>query len=230
MNPRVRLFVTALLFVFVSALASLLLLTLLNNHLEDPGLHHLDLATQTRVHSWTKPGLAEAMLALTWIGSIKIFASALALVLIAFLYWRKFHAAILLTASIIGAFILNETLKVHFHRTRPHVPWAIGDEHTFSFPSGHSLFAIALYGTLAYLALLRPTSVFRRLAILLPALLLVCGIGLSRIYLGMHYPSDVAAGFLVGSLWFTAIVAVDRAWSSSFFTSPNGRRKELNRR
>ncbi len=90
--------------------------------------------------------------------------------------------------------------------------WSIGDEHTFSFPSGHSLFAVVFYGTLAYCALHRRTSLRRQFGILAPAMVMPFCIGTSRIYLGMHYPTDVAAGWLTGALWLAAVVTIDLAW------------------
>ena len=213
MTPPARRFVLlSLLYVVVAAVLALGLLTALHARLDDPAVRHFDRAVQLGVHGWTRPWLTGVMLALTWIGSIKIFASSLGIVLAFLLAQRHRHAAALLGLSMLGALALNETLKLHFHRARPMVPWSIGDEHTFSFPSGHSLFSCVLYGTLAYLALHRPVSTKRRVAVLAPALLLPLGIGLSRIYLGMHYPTDVLAGYTVGVVWLAAVVAVDRAW------------------
>ena len=116
--------------------------------------------------------------------------------------------------------MLNESLKLHFHRARPRVPWSIGDEHTFSFPSGHSLFAVVLYGTLAYLALGRGRSIAWRLGCVALATLMPLSIGVSRIYLGMHYPTDVLAGWLAGVLWLSAVGVIDRAWRVQITTSP----------
>ena len=117
----------------------------------------------------------------------------------------------MLAFAVVGAFLLNESLKLHFHRARPQVPWAIGDEHTYSFPSGHALFAAALYGTLCYVALARRgTTRLRQVLVLVPACVLVAGIGLSRIYLGMHWPTDVLAGWFTGSLWLVTVMAIDR--------------------
>jgi undecaprenyl-diphosphatase len=212
-TPRLRPFLlVSLLAVVLSALTALGPLTLLHAHLEDGAARHFDLAVQLRVHGWSRPWLTAVMLALTWIGSVKIFATSLGIVLGFLVGQRHRHAAALLGLSMLGAFVLNESLKLHFHRPRPTVPWSIGDEHTYSFPSGHSLFSFVLYGTLAYLALHRPVTPRRRVEVLVPAILLPLGIGLSRIYLGMHYPTDVLAGYLTGAVWLVAVVAVDHAW------------------
>ena len=81
---------------------------------------------------------------------------------------------------------------------------------TYSFPSGHSLFSFCFYGVLAGLLTRRIASRIGRILIWTFAALLVAAIGLSRIYLGVHYPSDVIAGYLAASLWVSTLVALDR--------------------
>ena len=179
-----------------------------------PQLAGTDAALMATVHHWYSPGLTAVMLALTEIGAVATFASAVGVVVVLLLYRGHSHPAAILGGALLGAFALNESLKLHFHRARPVVPWSIGYEPTFSFPSGHSLFACALYGTLAYLALRPPTSAARKTAILLPAILLPLGIGLSRIYLGMHFPTDVLAGYTAGGAWLAAVITADRIWQT----------------
>ena len=215
MSSRTRFFIAALLLTLLSALLCLGALTLLDHRLDSRAMQHFDSSIQAGVHHWTSPWLTRLMLTLTWIGSIKIFATSLTAVLIFLLLRRRHHAALLLGLTMVGAFTLNETLKLHFHRARPRVPWAIGDEHTFSFPSGHSLFSFVLYGTLSYLALRHATTLGRRISIMLPAMLLIVGIGISRIYLGMHFPSDVIAGYLTGAIWLYTVMALDTLWRTA---------------
>jgi len=74
------------------------------------------------------------MLALTGIGGITTFATAAGVVTLLLIYRRRHHMAIVLGVSLTVAFVLNEVLKLHFHRVRPTVPWRIGSVHTFSFP------------------------------------------------------------------------------------------------
>ncbi len=212
MSPRLRFYSTALLIIALSTGVTLLLLTLLHSRLGRPAFQRFDFAVQAWVHAWSNPWLTHVMLALTWVGAIKIFATALALSMVYLALRGDDHSAVLLGGAITSAFALNEALKQHFHRARPLVPWSIGDQHTFSFPSGHSLFSVVLYGTLAYIALHDAASVRRHITILVLAILMPLGIGISRIYLGMHYPTDVAAGWLTGALWLGAVLMIDRAW------------------
>ncbi len=212
MSPRLRLLLSAAGIATLTTAITLVFLTLLDRRLDLPSVLHFDLLWQARIHSLASPLLTHVMVAFTWIGSIKIFATALTIALIYLALRDGLHDAILLFTAIAGAFILNETLKLHFHRMRPQVPWSIGDEHTYSFPSGHSLSSVVFYGTLAWCAIHRRHGRLtprRRMAILTPALVMPIFIGLSRIYLGMHYPTDVLAGWTTGALWLSAIVASD---------------------
>ena len=163
------------------------------------------------------------MLALTSIGSIKVFLPTLACAVVALLITgekqggrqtvRKREVAVLFSYAIGGALILNEAFKNFFHRPRPQVPWSIGEEPTWSFPSGHSLFSAVLYGLIAYLLLKRsPTPL--RITLSAAALLLPLAIGLSRIYLGMHFPTDVLAGWTTGAVWLATTIAVDHRWQA----------------
>jgi membrane-associated phospholipid phosphatase len=213
MHPDIRSsWVFAALWVVLGATLALGLLTLLHAHLGDPSVARFDHGIQFAVHGWATPGLTRLMRALTWVGSIKIFGSVLAVVVAVLLGQRRRHAAALLGFGMVGALALNETLKVHFHRARPMVPWSIGDEHTFSFPSGHSLFSVVLYGTVAYLVARRTACLPLRVAVVALAAGMPLAIGLSRIYLGMHYPTDVLAGYTVGVVWLGVVAGADREW------------------
>lgn len=131
-----------------------------------------------------------------------------------FLLWRSRHhySALLLWAALVGGRFLNGELKSFFGRPRPGV--VQGDQELLgihvsfpasaSFPSGHAITSVIIFGTLAYLVIrLEPTVRQRRwtLAIAGTAILLI---GASRVYLGVHYPSDVLAGYLAGFIWATS--------------------------
>lgn len=191
-------------------LLALVLLTAL--HAELARLAGFDRAVMAGVHGWSSPLLDAVMLGLAKLGAIAYFGSGVGVVVLFLLSQRRIHAAAVLSGAVLGAFALNETLKLHFHRVRPQVAWALAHERTFSFPSGHALFATGFYGTLAYLALLRPTRPGRKAAVLLPAILLPLAIGLCRIYLGAHFPSDVLGGYVAGGIWLATVIAADRLW------------------
>ncbi len=167
-----------------------------------------DLAIRNQVHAHASPPLTRAMIFISFLGGDGLTAAAI-LSVIAFLalHWRR--AALWMVITILGAVVLDLSLKYAFHRPRP-VPFFVPVPYTYSFPSGHSLFSFCFYGVLAGLLTRRIPSRMARVLIWTLAALLVAAIGLSRIYLGVHYPSDVIAGYLAASLWVSTLVALDR--------------------
>ena len=126
----------------------------------------------------------------------------------------KLGSTTLLVAATIGGLALNLLLKLHYHRPRPHIfPW---ETHVVSssFPSGHAMNAVIVYGTIAYLAarLTRRRSV--RAITQIMAVIVIIAICTSRVYLGVHYPSDVLGGAIIGAAWaifcMAALEAVQR--------------------
>jgi undecaprenyl-diphosphatase len=105
--------------------------------------------------------------------------------------------------------VLDLALKYAFHRQRP-IPYFGSAPTTFSFPSGHSLFSFCFFGTLAGLMATRTSARPLKVIIYLTAALLIFSIGLSRIYLGVHYPTDVVVGYLAAGIWVTTVVILDR--------------------
>ena len=104
-----------------------------------------------------------------------------------------------LSATIVGAVVTSSVIKVFVERARPDglIPSAV--ETSFSFPSGHATAAMALYGFITYvLCILFPA---RKSLIQIISFVLIGSIGFSRLYLGVHFPSDVLAGYLIGGLW-----------------------------
>ena len=167
-----------------------------------------DSSVRAAVHAFASPALTRLMFAISFMGSGGLITSALvAFALFRHFLWRR--AAIWMVVTLAGALVLDLTLKFAFHRARP-VPFFGPIPRTYSFPSGHSLFSFCFYGVLAGLLAGRVRSMSARVLIWLIAALLVLSIGLSRIYLGVHYPSDVIAGYLAGTIWSATMVALDR--------------------
>jgi len=130
------------------------------------------------------------------------FLSLLTLASVGFLLLcRKYAAALLAAAAVVGGALLSITLKIGFDRPRPDlVPHAV-EVYSASFPSGHAMLASTTYLTLG--ALLAAVQSDRRTKVYLMSWAILLGIlvGLSRIYLGVHWPTDVLAGWCVGSSW-----------------------------
>lgn len=114
---------------------------------------------------------------------------------------RHRYSAALLLAATAGGGLLNTVLKHYFERPRPHV-FAWGTHVlSSSFPSGHAMSATIVYTTVAYLAARLQTRMWERALTMTLAALIILAISASRVYLGVHYPSDVAAGMIIGIGW-----------------------------
>ena len=117
---------------------------------------------------------------------------------------RRLRLALGLAAAVGGAMLLNNFLKIGFNRPRPDLVSHGVEVYSLSFPSGHAMLSAAVYLTLG--ALLAEAQSQRRLRtyIITVTILLALAIGVTRVYLGVHWPSDVLAGWALGSAWALA--------------------------
>ena len=118
-----------------------------------------------------------------------------------FLLCRKYHALVLLLATILGGLLITLLLKGAITRPRPSVVPHLSHVGTTSFPSGHSLLSVVVYLTLGSILARMVQARRLKLYFLAVALLLSLLVGLSRVYLGVHYPSDVLASWAAGLGW-----------------------------
>lgn len=164
------------------------------------------------------PGwLEEAMRDLTALGGT-IVLLIVSLAAFAFLLMTgKSHAAYVLAASVVGAIVLSQTLKLGFNRPRPDLVPHGARVYTMSFPSGHAMMSAAVYLTLAALLARTQKQARVKIFILSIAALLTLMVGASRVYLGVHWPTDVIAGWAGGAAW--AIFC----WSIMYWLQRRGR-------
>lgn len=136
----------------------------------------------------------------TVLGNTVIVVAIMLIVGIA-LFFLKFHSAYVvgLATTLVGAGATNFIMKALIGRERPDGITQTIVETSSSFPSGHATFSLALYGFLTYF-LCKHYPKYSTLFITLGSLLIIA-IGFSRLYLGVHFPSDVLAGFALGGLW-----------------------------
>lgn len=137
---------------------------------------------------------------LTALGGMAVLTLVVGAVLGYLLIDRKRHAAILVAAATLGAFAASSILKWSFDRPRPSVTH-YSYVYTSSFPSGHAMLSAAVYLTLGSLLTRLVPSRRLKLYFVLIALLLTFLIGCSRVYMGVHYPTDVLAGWTAGLVW-----------------------------
>jgi len=141
---------------------------------------------------------------------VSVFGSLLVLVLLSLTalagFWvvGKRRSAIALGSLMAGSIVLNNVLKFAFHRMRPDPFFGVAPE-TYSFPSGHVLFSTCFYGVLTMLLISKVKNSAARATIWAAVASLLSAIGWSRIYLGVHYPTDVIGGLLVAIFWITAL-------------------------
>ena len=135
-----------------------------------------------------------------------------ATVVIAGFLWLagKSHMVVLLVASVSGGAVVSVLLKQLFSRPRPDIVPHLAHVFTSSFPSGHSMSAAVVYLTLGSLVASAISELKLKIYVLTVAILLTIAVGLSRIYLGVHYPTDVLAGWLAGLVWALACWLVAR--------------------
>jgi undecaprenyl-diphosphatase len=209
---------------FFSLVASLVVLGSIADGVREQEVFVLDNWATPFLHGIGSPQLDALMWSLTTMGSSLVIVPLFVAAIAALLWTGRRGAALFLTVASGGALFLNATMKLLFERPRPHLPWAtvLPD---YSFPSGHTMNAFVFYVALALIG----WSVFGRRfgsVATVTALVLAFGVGVSRIYLGFHYLTDVIGGLLAGTAWLLIVGAAFRARPSwwQFLTSANLRR------
>ena len=151
------------------------------------------------------------MLAVTTLGYYWFVVPLLVVATAIFYLKRRRISAVLLPVATVGGMVLTTVLKTVFERDRPELFDSGYTASFYSFPSGHATMAVGFYGTLTLLVAWRLRGL-KRLAVVVFGVLLVLLIGFSRLYLGVHYPTDVLAGFLAAPLWISTIGLVYFSW------------------
>jgi membrane-associated phospholipid phosphatase len=158
------------------------------------------------------------MRAATDLGNAAVLAVLAGLVLLAGLAWwartRSWRPLGLLAATWLGAWVLSDATKLLTHRARPPVTQAIGHWTGYAFPSGHATTASAVSGMLAALLAAATPRWGRKVAAWTAALLLAGLVGLSRLYLGASWLTDVLGALALGAAWLFALLAASRTLSA----------------
>jgi len=194
---------------FVGLIASLFVLGSIAEGVRAHEVFALDTWATPFLHGIASPGLGAVMETLTDIGSSLVIVPVFVVVVAALLWTRRYGAAAFLGLASGGALILNATMKVVFERPRPKLDWArvLPD---YSFPSGHTMNAVVFYLALALILWSVLGRRIGRVAVTI-AVVLALGVGVSRIYLGYHYLTDVIGGLLAGVAWLLVVGLAFRA-------------------
>lgn len=194
----------------VAAVIVLALLSWMAHEMLEGETLQFDQLVRNGVHLIAAPVTTRLMRAISLFGGPTILAPLGGIVAIAFFLRGWQRAAILLAITLLGAGLLDSALKSGFRRARPTAFFDYPLPHSYSFPSGHAMFGFCFFTVLA--ALLSPRLKIESLKTGLWVFAIVASflIGLSRVYLGVHYPSDVVAGWGAGFVWVVIVAFGDR--------------------
>lgn len=193
--------------VILVSLAAALIFAKLTTDVAELELANFDSTIMQQVYAVRTPALTTTMNAVSALGSNGLIV--LLILVGGYLWYRNYrHLAVLFVAGSVGGELMNIMLKVVIDRPRPLVsPLVI--EPDSSFPSGHSMDSLIVYFLIVYCVFRLTTNVTWRVASIIIATLLVAAIGYSRVYLGVHYPSDVLGGYLAALWWLGTVWLID---------------------
>ena len=205
-----RLLSLELLLGLLTAAAALILFTWLGREILQGEVLAFDGRLRDLVHGLASPRLTAVMRAASLYGGPAVLIPAGLMAAVAFLIkgWKR--GALLAVVTLAGAGLLNGLLKFSFARVRPASYFDYPLPGSPSFPSGHALYAASVFGGLAVLLTARMGSLPLQLAVWVVTVSLILLVGISRVYLGVHYPSDVLAGYAIGVIWVTTVAFGDR--------------------
>jgi len=169
-------------------------------------------AFDPRIHRWVvdhrTADLDHFFRGMTWAGSMTVLLP-LVLGTIALLLWRR-HPALALAVAIAtgGSLLTVSIMKAVVGRSRPPVADRIADAYGAAFPSGHSANVVAACGILTWVVTRFTHRTWLRAVIWIAAAVTALLVGASRVYLGVHWPSDVLSGWIVGAAWVVAAIAI----------------------
>jgi undecaprenyl-diphosphatase len=187
------------------ALASVLaFLWLAATALEDT-VPPFDAALRSAVHLAGSPALTAIMKVVTNLGSGWFLWPVGVLIVIWLERTGRRRDAARLAAAVLGANGIDQALKLLFHRVRPEAYFGYAQPSTYSFPSGHAFVSCCFYLAVAEV-LIRPAwPRWKKRVVWTAAVMAIIAIGFSRVYLGVHYPTDVLAGYAGAIAWMTVV-------------------------
>ncbi len=171
------------------------------------GTQAFDVAILQWLHAHQSKQLTALMVEMTYLGTGTVVIVVVGVAALFLWHTEHKHSARLLLAATVGNILLNWALKLVYHRARPSVFEWQTTAVSSSFPSGHAMSATVVYGTVAYLLLRLQKHHWAKALTLVTAIVLILLICLTRLYLGVHYPSDVLGGIIVGLAWASFCMA-----------------------
>ena len=228
LTPGQRLGLHFTLGVFCSVLLLWIFVGLAEDVINNEPLAGLDLTISATLHAWATPAATAVFVLITDLATPVTIGVLVVLVTLLHALRRQWLHVLMWLVTVVGGEALSQLLKSIFARPRPVFEYPLLLARGFSFPSGHAMSALLLYGMLAYFAILRLRSWSGRSAVVVGTAVLVLLIGISRLYLGMHFLSDVIAGYAAAGVWLsTCITAMEGIRRGDFRGSWLGRLQRL---
>ena len=205
-----RLLSEAIIIGLLAAAAALALFSWLGREIMEGEMLAFDDRIRALVQEIASPRLTAFMRGASLYGGPAVLVGTGLVAALAFLVrgWRR--GALLVVITLAGAGLLNGLLKLSFARVRPAAFFDYPLPGSPSFPSGHALYSASVFGGLAALLSARLKSRVLQTVVWIAAIFLTGLVGASRVYLGVHYPSDVLAGFSVAVIWVAGVAFGDR--------------------
>lgn len=199
-NPKVT-YISIAVILFIIFVFSIHVFLELTENLKDKYMTNIDASVSQYIISFRTPTLTKYFTFVTKVGGPYGYAAVLIICLVVFyLIFKNWKYIIELTLVLLLSSVSNIILKQISNRARPSIAHLVTVK-TLSYPSGHAMTAMAFYGFLIYLVYKFKLKPFLKGSIITFFILLIFSIGLSRIYLGVHYPSDILGGFIAGFIW-----------------------------
>jgi len=190
---------------FFAALGSLLFFAWLSSEVLRGRTLQFDHLIRNAIHGIASARLTRAMMGVTQLGSLWVLIPMGMLFVATLLTAGRKRSALFFTIAAVGAIVLNEVMKLFFQRRRPDAFFGYYQPRSYSFPSGHSIESACFFGVMAAILAVRIQSRAGRAAVWGIAVLLAAAVGFSRVYLGVHYPTDVVAGYAAAVIWVGTI-------------------------
>ncbi len=192
-----------------AAVATIIFFGWLSSEVLEGETRHFDDVTRAAVHQLASPAMTTAMRGISFLGSMLFLTIATVVVITWFAVREWGREARLFAITMLGASLLNMSLKLAFKRTRPEPFFDLFPPESYSFPSGHALTSCCFFGAFAAILTARIKSRRVRLIVWVVSTTMFLLIGFSRIYLGVHYTTDVIAGFAAALIWILVVRFVE---------------------
>lgn len=201
-------------YIIIVVIALIIVITSINLFIELTDTLHTDMLSNLDdqvtdyVISYRTPALTEFFIFMTDVGDLYGYLVVLTLYfLISRLIFKRWKYVLQTTLVLILASVSNMMLKRFINRARPGIEHLVSVE-TLSYPSGHAMSAMAFYGFLIYLCTRFRINKFLKTGLIALLVFIILSIGTSRIYLGVHYPSDIAGGYIAGLIWVVFCILI----------------------